>query len=161
MHVVHIVVLGAGLGGVPMACEMKDLMKKGEKLTVISNTDYFHFVPSNPWVAVNWRTRDDIEVFLPDVFKKKGVEFTSSGAKKVDPENNRVELNDGQFVEYDYLIIATGPELAFDEIEGLGPDGYTQSVCHVDHALTAGEEWEKFCADPGPIVVGAVQGASC
>ncbi len=158
---VHIVVLGAGLGGVPMACEMKDLMKKGEKLTVISNTDYFHFVPSNPWVAVNWRTRDDIEVFLPDVFKKKGVEFTSSGAKKVDPENNRVELNDGQFVEYDYLIIATGPELAFDEIEGLGPDGYTQSVCHVDHALTAGEEWEKFCADPGPIVVGAVQGASC
>lgn len=159
---VHIVVLGAGLGGVPMACEMKDLMKSGEKITMISNTDYFHFVPSNPWVAVNWRERDDIEVYLPDVFKKKGVEFTSSGAKKVDPKNNRVELNDGSTIDYDYLIIATGPDLAFDEIEGLGPDGgFTNSICHVDHAVTSSKAWEEFCADPGPIVVGAVQGASC
>ncbi len=59
-------------------------------------------------------------------------------------------------------MIATGPDLAFDEIDGLGPvDGHTQSVCTVDHAVQAAEAWEAFCADPGPIVVGAVQGASC
>ncbi|MEN9313748.1 MAG: hypothetical protein RIS35_141, partial [Pseudomonadota bacterium] len=45
---------------------------------------------------------------------------------------------------------------------GLGPHaGFTQSVCHVDHAETAEQGWQKFVADPGPIVVGAVQGASC
>jgi sulfide:quinone oxidoreductase len=64
-------------------------------------------------------------------------------------------------MDYDYLVIATGPKLAFDEIEGFGPHGNTQSVCHVDHASRAGEDWEGFCNDPGPIVVGAVQGASC
>jgi sulfide:quinone oxidoreductase len=51
--------------------------------------------------------------------------------------------------------------LAFDEVPGLGPEGHTQSVCHVDHALLAGGAWQRFEADPGPIVIGAVQGASC
>jgi len=31
----HIVILGAGIGGVPMAYEMKELMRKGEEITVI------------------------------------------------------------------------------------------------------------------------------
>ena len=45
---------------------------------------------------------------------------------------------------------------------GWGPNGgYTQSVCSVDHAVVANEAWENFCKNPGPIVVGAVQGASC
>ena len=53
------------------------------------------------------------------------------------------------------------PELAFDEIEGLGPEHNTDSVCDVDHATAANNRWEEFCKNPGPIVVGAVQGASC
>ncbi|MBU2484555.1 MAG: FAD-dependent oxidoreductase, partial [Alphaproteobacteria bacterium] len=74
---------------------------------------------------------------------------------------NRIEMEDGSSVGYDYLVIATGPELAFDEVEGLGPDGHTQSVCTVDHATQANVAFEAFCADPGPIIVGAAQGASC
>ena len=59
-------------------------------------------------------------------------------------------------------MIATGPKLAFEEVEGLGPHGgHTYSVCHVDHAMKSHDEWEDFCKKPGPIVVGAVQGASC
>jgi sulfide:quinone oxidoreductase len=96
------------------------------------------------------------------VFKKKGVSFSGVGAKRVDPGANRVELNDGAVVDYDYLIIATGPDLAFDEIPGLGPHGgFTLSVCHVDHAVAAAEAFDRFVENPGPIVVGAAQGASC
>ena len=62
---------------------------------------------------------------------------------------------------YDYLVIATGPDLAFDEIEGFGPEGHTQSICHVDHALKAREAFERLMANPGPVVIGAAQGASC
>ena len=77
------------------------------------------------------------------------------------PAENRLELNDGGSLPYDYLVIATGPELAFDEIEGLGPEKFTQSICHVDHAEKANAAFEAFAQNPGPIVVGAVQGASC
>lgn len=158
----HVVVLGAGLGGTIMAYEMKSKLKDGDRLTLISDTPTFHFVPSNPWVAVGWRERKAIEVDLAKVCEKRGIDFVPVAAKRVHPEKNVVELTDGRDIEYDYLIISTGPELAFDEVEGLGPHGgNSHSICHVDHAVTANADWNAFVKDPGPIVVGAVQGASC
>jgi sulfide:quinone oxidoreductase len=157
----RVVVLGAGIGGVPMAFELKELLGRHAEITVVAEADYFQFVPSNPWVAVNWRKPSEVKVHLPSVMKKKKIGFTSVGAKRVKPAENAIELNDGATLSYDYLVIATGPRLAFDEVEGLGPNGHTQSVCHVDHAGAAGERWEAFCRDPGPMVIGAVQGASC
>ncbi|WP_126401502.1 NAD(P)/FAD-dependent oxidoreductase [Blastochloris tepida] len=157
----HIVILGAGLGGVIMAYEMKDQMGKGDTLTVITKDPIYHFVPSNPWVAVNWRTREAVEVDLAPVFARRGIDFRPMPATRVHPDQNRVDLADGSSISYDFLIIATGPELAFDEIEGLGPEGYTTSICHVDHATEAAAKFEEFCKNPGPIVTGAVQGASC
>ncbi|WP_374409532.1 NAD(P)/FAD-dependent oxidoreductase [Hydrogenophaga sp.] len=157
----HIVILGAGIGGMPMAYEMKALARPGDTVTVISEAPKFHFVPSNPWVAVNWRTRDDIEMEIAPALARKGIQSIIQRAKRVHPDANQIELEDGTKVDYDYLVIATGPKLAFDEIEGLGPNGHTQSICHVSHAVTSSQAWEDFVKNPGPIVVGAVQGASC
>jgi sulfide:quinone oxidoreductase len=144
-----------------MAFEMKENARKQDEVVVIADTPTFHFVPSNPWVAVNWRKPDDIKVELAPVFKKKKITFIQNKVTKFKPAENKVELADGSHVDYDYLIIATGPKLAFDEIPGLGPQGHTQSVCHVDHAGESGEFWDGFVKDPGPIIIGAVQGASC
>jgi len=157
----HIVILGAGIGGMPMAFEMRENARAEDRITVISNAPNFHFVPSNPWVAVNWRTRGDIELPIDPILRKKNIDFIPVAAKRVHPGENRIELEDGRSIDYDYLVIATGPKLAFDEVEGLGPNGHTQSVCTVDHAVTSNDSWQKFVKDPGPIVVGAVQGASC
>ncbi len=157
----HIIIIGAGLGGMPMAYEMRELLRNGDRLTVVSNQSRFHFVPSNPWVAVDWRQRQDIELELAPLLSRKGIALVQCGARRVHPERNQVELEDGSSLDYDFLIIATGPRLAFDEIEGLGPQGHTQSICHVDHAQQAAERWKSFVAAPGPVVVGAVQGASC
>ncbi|MBK7662343.1 MAG: NAD(P)/FAD-dependent oxidoreductase [Sterolibacteriaceae bacterium] len=157
----HIVIIGAGVGGMPMAFEMKDNARTQDRVTVISNTPTFHFVPSNPWVAVNWRKRDDIEVDIAASLGKRGIDFIPVGARRVLPESKQVELDDGRRIDYDFLVIATGPQLAFEEVEGLGPAGHTQSICHVDHAMRAQSQWQSFVENPGPIVVGAVQGASC
>lgn len=157
----HVVVLGAGIGGIPMAYSIKKLLGKRHDVTVINDNPFFQFTPSNPWVGVGWRSKKDITVDLAPVFKKQKIKFVLGSAKKLVPEKNLIELEDGDDVTFDYLVIATGPELAFDEIEGLGPEGYTQSICNVDHACGANQAWESFCANPGPIVVGAVQGASC
>jgi sulfide:quinone oxidoreductase len=137
------------------------LRKDQDRITVIGQGPRYHFVPSNPWVAIGWREKQDIEVDIEDVMQRKGIRYFAQGARRLFPHENRIELEDGTSVAYDYLVVATGPDLAFDEIPGLGPDGQTQSICHVDHATRAKEAFERFVEKPGPIVVGAVQGASC
>lgn len=131
------------------------------KVTVVSNTDTFHFVPSNPWVAVGWRDREDTSFKLEPYVTAKGIDFIPVGVSEIKPDENQLVLADDRVIDYDYLVIATGPKLAFDEIEGTGPEGFTSSICTLDHAEKAYEKWQKFVEQPGPIVVGAVQGASC
>jgi sulfide:quinone oxidoreductase len=157
----HIVVLGAGLGGIIMAYEMKRKLRRDDRLTVVNLGSTYSFVPSNPWVAVGWRRPEDISLDLVPVLKAHGIALRPEGARRVHPGENRLELNDGSSLDYDYLIIATGPDLAFDEVPGLGPEAHTQSICHVDHALRAKAAFDALVKAPGPIVVGAVQGASC
>ncbi len=160
----HVAIIGAGIGGMPAAYEMKAALKAlgGEhEVTVVSNVDYFHFTPSNPWVAVGWRDKEQISFQCSPYLNKKGINFLSCGVDKIMAKENKLKLGNGQELEYDYLIVATGPRLAFELIPGMGPDGFTQSICHVDHAVKAYQEFENFCKDPGPIVVGAVQGVSC
>jgi len=145
-----------------MAYEMRDLARAGDRITVVSDSATFHFVPSNPWVAVDWRRREQIELALEPILRRRNIDFRFMGAKRLHPEESRVELRDGSSLQYDYLVIATGPKLAFDEVPGLGPSsGHTHSICHVEHAARAKDAWKSFVAAPGPVVVGAVQGASC
>jgi sulfide:quinone oxidoreductase len=156
-----IIILGAGLGGSIAAFEIAHALGDRADVVAVNKGATFSFVPSNPWVAVSWRKPSDIQVDLAPVLRRKGVALEPAGAKRVIPAENRVELNDGRSLAYDYLVIATGPDLAFDEIEGLGPAGHTQSICQTDHAVRTAEAFEALAANPGPIVVGAVQGASC
>jgi sulfide:quinone oxidoreductase len=157
----EIIVLGAGLGGTLAAYEIAEQLRPGDRLTVIGEQPNFSFTPSNPWVAIGWRSAAQVEVDLVPVMKKKGAVFVTQGAKRVEPEARRLVLNDDTVLPYDYLVIATGPDLAFDEIPGFGPAGHTVSVCRTDHATEAHAAFEAFCRDPGPIIVGAAQGASC
>ena len=161
MSLPQIIIVGAGLGGTIAAYEIRDAVKGKATVTVVNDQEDYWFVPSNPWVAVRWREPEAIRVHLPPVMKRKGIGFTAVGARRVHPAESRIELNDGSFVDYDYLVIATGPKLAFDEIEGFGPEANTVSICTTDHAAAAAKAFDRFCENPGPIVVGAAQGASC
>ena len=122
----QIVILGAGLGGVVAAFEIADAVGNRADITVIADSPVFSFVPSNPWVAVHWREPKAIQVDLAPILARKEIGFSTIGAMRVDPAQNRVEAGDGSSVSYDYLVVATGPDLAFDEFEGLGPDGHTR-----------------------------------
>lgn len=157
----RIVIVGAGVGGVPAALEMRHYARKEDEVVVVSDTPTFHFVPSNPWVAFGWRKPGKIKVELAPMFKKKKIGFIQKKVAKVVPAENKLSMEDGSSESYDFLIVATGAGLAFDEIPGLGPAGFTSSVCHVDHAEHTFEQWNQFAANPGPLVVGATQGASC
>ncbi|OOZ42052.1 pyridine nucleotide-disulfide oxidoreductase [Solemya pervernicosa gill symbiont] len=157
----HVVIIGASTGGLPAAYEIKDLLGKKHDVTVINASDTFSFVPSNPWVAVGWRSRKDVTFPLEPYLRKKGINLIANTVTELKPDENTIVLDGGDEISYDYLVIATGPKLAFDEVDGIGPDGHTESICTINHAEEACKNWEKFVEKPGPIVVGAVQGASC
>jgi len=158
----HVVILGAGTGGMPCAYEMKAELGKKHEVTVINENKYFQFVPSNPWVAVGWRDRESITFPIEKYLSKKKVNFIAGRVDKIDTANNKLELSDGKgTVEYDYLVIATGPRLAFEEIDGSGPDGHTQSICTINHAEKAWQKYQQILEKPGTIVIGAMPFASC
>jgi sulfide:quinone oxidoreductase len=157
----HIVILGAGTGGMPAAYEAREAIDKSHKITVINAVDYFQFVPSNPWIAVGWRKRADITFPIRPYLERKGIDFIADAVTEIDATNNRLMLSRGDSVNYDFLIIATGPKLSFEEVPGIGPSAHTQSVCTVDHAEKAFEAYQQFIKNPGHAIIGAVQGASC
>ena len=157
-----IVVLGGGIGGLSTAFELKDELGSRHEIVLVSDQDAFEFTPSNPWVAVKWRKPEAIRLDLPTLMPKHGIRFVGSGASRVQPGSRSLLLENGETLPYDYLVIASGPRLAFDEVPGLGPHGgYTGSVCKTAHASLMAGDFEAFCANPGPVVVGAAQGASC
>jgi sulfide:quinone oxidoreductase len=158
----HIVIMGAGIGGMPAAYEMREALDKAHQVTVISAVDYFQFVPSNPWVAVGWRSREDIVLKVAPLLERKGIKFIAQAVNTIDAPGKQLTLADGSTVAYDYLVITTGPKLSFDEVPGAGPHGgHTHSVCSVDHAEAFWRDYQEFLKAPGPIIVGAMPGASC
>lgn len=157
----HIVILGAGTGGMPAAYELRSKIDRSHRITVINAVDYFQFVPSNPWVAVGWRERDAITIPIRPYLEKKGIDFIAQPVTRINAEASALELEDGQNISYDYLVITTGPKLAFDEVPGAGPAGHTHSICTVDHAEKTFADYQRFLQEPGPVIIGAMPGASC
>lgn len=157
----HIVIMGAGTGGMPAAYELRAKLNPQHRITVVNAVDYFQFVPSNPWVAVGWRDRQDITFQIRPYLEKKKIDFIAKRVDRIDASGNTLVFSDGESLSYDYLVITTGPKLSFAEVEGSGPDGHTQSICSVDHAETAWKNYQEFIKDPGHVIVGAMPGASC
>lgn len=158
----RVVILGAGTGGMAGAYEIRSKLSDQHQVTVINEREDFQFVPSNPWIAVGWRKRPDTSFPARKYLEKKGIEFIAATVNTIDPKTNSLHLADGSTENYDYLVITTGPKLNFAAVEGAGPHGgYTQSVCTLDHAETCYEDVKKLIENPGPVVVGAMPGASC
>lgn len=103
-------------------------------------------------------SRCPIEKYLT----KKKIKFVQARCDKIDTAGNKLELSNGESLPYDYLVIATGPKLYFDEVEGSGPEGHSHSVCTVSHAEAFYDDYQKLVEKgSGTIVVGAAPFASC
>ena len=112
----HIVIMGAGIGGMPAAYELREMLPTEHRITVLNTTDFFQFVPSNPWVAVGWRQREEVTLPIAPYLTRKKIGFVAKAVTSIDPVANRLTLVGGDTLDYDYLVIATGPKLAFDEV---------------------------------------------
>jgi sulfide:quinone oxidoreductase len=146
----RVVVLGAGIAGHTAAAFARKWLGKADTVTVVSPKDYYNWIPSNIWVGVGLMRPDQVTIPLRPVYARHGIEFVQGTARAIHPEGTEVGATPMVMVEpaagppeariqvpYDYLINATGPRLRFDKTPGLGPDGFSYSVCTEGHAAEA------------------------
>jgi sulfide:quinone oxidoreductase len=162
MSATRTIVLGSSFAGLTAALELRKQLDDPHEIVVLDPRDHFTFIPSLIWLPFGTRDADDVTFPLAPLYDRKGIGFVNEAASAIDVEAHTVTTASGQSLDYDKLLVATGPRLAFERIPGLGPEGgHTQSVCNLEHAQLAREAWERFLENPGPVVVGTAQGGSC
>ena len=160
-----IVILGSNFAGLTAALQIVKKLKgkrKEYEVIVVSPTHDFLYVPSLIWVPFGRRKVDDIRFDIRPVFRRKNITFIEEAAGHVDPDMNMVLLNNGDRITYDYLVVATGVQMNFNVIDGLKPeDNKIHNIVIPRLALKTKEAFDELVESPGPVVVGATQGASC
>lgn len=156
-----VVVLGGSFGGLTAALEVKRLAGDLVDVTLISADKDFVFLPSLPWLIMGSRKQADITLGVADILEPRGIAFIHETVQAIKPDALKV-CTEKQEYPYDYLVISTGPYLSCEEIPGLSPDkGYTHCTFTMDYALKSREAWKRLLENPGPIVLGSTQLASC
>lgn len=154
-----VLVLGANFGGLTAALALKHEMHNDVDVTVVSDRDYFLFNPSLIWVPFGKRVSHDITFSVAPTFESKGVDFEQSAATGLDPTSRTVTLANGKVLAYDYVVIATGTRNRDEAVEGFTENANT--ITTLDTAVRTASAWRRFLDNPGDIVIGATQGASC
>ncbi len=136
-----VAIIGAGFAGHTAALYLGDKLGRDHEVTMINKFEYFYYIPSWVWVGIGRMELAKTRFRLEPVYNRMNVNFVHGKATEIHPDEQYilVERRDGSqgttHVDYDYLIIATGPKLNFEGTKGLGPDdGFTQSICTGPHA---------------------------
>jgi len=156
----RVVIVGSSFAGYTGALELKHLLGDAHDITVIAMSADFVFIPSLIWFPFGLREKSDISFDVRPIYAQRGINFIEAEATGFDIPNRKVLTTAGP-LEYDYLLIATGPKVDFDSVPGLGPGKNSWSICNIEHATGTRHAWEKFLKEPGPMVIGASQGAAC
>lgn len=156
----QIIVVGGNFAGLTSALELKRKLGNMCEIKMISKSPYFLFIPSLIWIPFGKRELKDITVPLEPITTKAQVEFICTEATQILPEEKIVRCLDQDY-RYDYLIIATGPEWGFDQADGLGLESNVSFIVTPENAMQARQRWQNFVKNPGPVVIGAAQGAQC
>ncbi|MCP9767124.1 NAD(P)/FAD-dependent oxidoreductase [Lacihabitans sp. LS3-19] len=144
-----IVILGAGIAGHVAAAHLRRKLSKEHEVLVVSPNRNYQWVPSNIWVGIGRMKSKSVIFPLEPLYKKKGIGYKQAKVVSFHPEGDATEskgfvnveyvfgekLGIQEKVNYDFLINATGPKLAFDMTEGMSPGtNKAFSVCTYDHA---------------------------
>ncbi|MCK6555315.1 FAD-dependent oxidoreductase [Candidatus Binatia bacterium] len=157
-----IVIIGGSFGGINVAYALRRALGSAADITVISKDAAFTFLPSLPWAILGWRDPARLQVPLQQTLARRGIHFVEAEVTSVDPARGEVRTAVSTF-PYDILAIASGGDLDYAAVPGLGPvQGHTQSTFSADEAGRAREALARVLAgDRGEIVIGAAPGASC
>ncbi len=121
----NLVILGAGTAGTMMANHLDSKLSKEEwQITIVDQNKTHYYQPGFLFLP--------FDIYSTKQVKKDGTKFIPKRAKYVQkkielikPDENKVLLESGEIISYDILIVATGTNIAPEEIEGMaGPQWY-------------------------------------
>ena len=156
-----IVIIGGGLAGISTAARLANTLSNPDIIIVEPNPKSVSYQPGSTLVAAGIYTKTDIDYDTKD-FLPSGVTLLKDKAIDFNPEANKVALESGETLTYDFLIIAAGLALDYGAIKGLEEigDAYTvgdaskilkvfgdsgiTSVYNIDSAVAMWEQTQKF-----------------
>jgi sulfide:quinone oxidoreductase len=114
-----LLILGAGTGGTLMLNKLSGILDKNEwQITIVDQYETHYYQPGFLFIPFGIYNKKDVVKPKRDFFPK-GTNVIMSPIDRIEPENNKVLLENGQVLSYDYLIIATGSKINPNETDGL------------------------------------------
>lgn len=114
-----IVILGAGTGGTIMANKLRKVLSRDQwEITIVDKDKTHYYQPGFLFIPFGIYNKNDVIKPKSD-FLPPGVQVIYNGIDKIEPNENRVLLEGGQMLQYDYLIVATGTNISPEETPGL------------------------------------------
>ncbi|MGI0029664.1 MAG: NAD(P)/FAD-dependent oxidoreductase [Nitrososphaera sp.] len=119
----RILILGAGFGGLTAANILRKNLHSDHRVMVIDRKNWFMMGLVKLWILEGTRKLEESQTPLNGL-NAKGIEFLNDEVTKVDSGSSRIHAKDHGWIEYDYLIVALGAELAPEKIPGFVGRGY-------------------------------------
>ena len=135
----HVLILGAGFGGLELATRLSETVADAVRVTLIDRNDSFHFGFSKLEVMLGRQSADDIRLPYRDL-EKHGVEFRQETVTGVDPAAHRVATDAGSY-EADFVVVAVGADYDFAATPGFEQGG------HEYYSLAGAERLRDTLAD--------------
>ena len=159
----HVLILGGNFAGLGSAQKIREFAGDAVDITLIDRKNYLLFVPNIP--ADVFENKDPTEgqrMDLPPVLAKDGISFVQGEVEAIDADNREVRYTPSERpgaaperIGYDYLVVAVGNRLAFDDIEGFAEYGDSVSDLHLGNKLRR-KLWDGGYKG-GPIAIGSAR----
>ncbi|RDU38799.1 NAD(P)/FAD-dependent oxidoreductase [Neobacillus piezotolerans] len=116
----HIVILGAGYGGLVTTKKLEKLLRSGEATVTLINKHSYHYITTQLHkIGVGTAPDRKIALSIPELVNDSKTRFMTGTVTNVNAESQVVFLESGEEISYDYLVIALGFEVATFGIPGI------------------------------------------
>ncbi len=153
LMVKKLVIIGGGFAGLRFLYNVKKHLKDNFEITLIDERKTSLEKPSLPEVAMEGKSVSKVQIPFEKIMKRGNAKFVNRSVVKISPEDQRIELDNGESISYDYLLIAAGAVKDYNAIEGFNEYGY--SVCDDVQAPRLWERLKSF--NGGRVVIGSAK----